>query len=217
MTIDTELNSLLTNTKAFLESNALIIYGSNKGGSGIKNFVMQGTDETRWQSAAGGAAKTVPFYVIYDATGFNGKGAGPKSQAFSAHYISMREFNVGTGSWEDANVTHYNLPTNGATTMVTSKLNGCTFGIGSNAGGGRLVSHLRPPQEPGPAAGRLYLDKGTRAGFSGGKLDVSVMSSEEQNGTVIGILSRTGWTFFAQRFQMVSGAVGIISNVQVYT
>ena len=214
MAIDDVLHSLLTAPKAFLESNALIIYGSNKGGSGVKDFVLQATEDTRWRSGVGGGPSAVPFYVMYDATGFNAKGTGPKSAALSAHYVSMREFSTSTARWEDSSATHYTLPNTGPALMVTSKINGCTFGIGSNAKGARLVSHLRPPGQA--AASRLQLDQGTRAGFAGGKLDVSVMSSGEQNGTVLGIRAGSSWTFFAQRYQMFSSAAGIINAVQVY-
>jgi len=213
MTIDADLASLLQNPKAFLERNALIIYGTTKGGSGIKNFVFQGSDETGWRSASAGQ---VPFYVIYQDGTFNGKGSGPKSKAFEAHYISMREYNADTRSWEDSSATHYTLPGgDGPAIMVTSKLNGCTFGIGSKADGSRLVSHLRPPSGDNQSA-RLLLDKGTRAGFAGGNIDVSVMSSQSQNGTVIGKRAGSNWTFYAQRFQIFANAVGTITDVQVY-
>jgi hypothetical protein len=216
MAIDDVLNDLLTNTKSFLEQNAIVIYGSNKNGSGQKQFVLQGTDDRNWKTTIGGA-RAVPFYVCYNADGFNGKGAGPKSAPFDTFYISMREFDVKSQSWEDAAATHFTLPANGPTVMVTSKINGCTFGIGSDANGARLVSHLRPPG--GDVASRLQLDRGTRAGFAGGRLDVSVQSSGVMNGTVIGIRTNAAWTFYAQRFQMLnvnSVTSGMIGEVQVY-
>ena len=215
MAIDDVLQSLLAAPKAFLESNALLIYGSNKGGSGQKEFVLQASDETGWRSCVGGATRDVPFYVMYDANGYNAKGSGPKSKPFETHYVSMREFNAGTNSWENVATTHYMLPTDGPAVMVTSKLNGCTFGIGSNGSGARLVSHLRPPG--GNVTGRMRLDQGTRAGFEGGKLDVGVMSSGEENGTVLALRAGTKWTFYAQRFQMLSSMVGFINDVRVYS
>jgi hypothetical protein len=214
MAIDDVLQSLLAAPKTFLEANALVIYGSPKSKSGIKDFVLQAGDKTGWQTCVGGL-KSVPFYIIYDAKGFNASATGPQSTAFNAHYVSMREFNADKSSWEDAQTTHYTLPGDGPAVMVTSKLNGCTFGIGSNAQGARLVSHLRPPNLQG-SAGRLRLDEGTRAGFAGGKLDVGVMSSQGQNGTVLGLRTGSGWKFYAQRFQMFATAVGTITDVQVY-
>ena len=213
MSIDTVRSALLEDTKAFLESNAVLIYGSNKSASGEKKFVIQATDDTGWKSNVGGSGKDVPFYVIYDAKSYNAKATGPQSAPIDVHYVSMRE--RGVDGWEDAEMTHYALPSTGASVMVTSKINGCTFGIGSNAQGSRLVSHLKPPGSGG-AKERLLLESGTRAGFAGGKLDVSVMSSGEQNGTVIGIRTGSNWTFYAQRFQMFSTARGTIGSVQVY-
>lgn len=215
MAIDDVLQSLLAAPEAFLESNALLIYGSNLGGSGQKEFVLQASDETGWKSCVGGATRHVPFYVLYDAKGYNGKGSGPQSKPFDTHYVSMREFNAGSGSWEDATATHYLLPTDGPAVMVTSKLNGCTFGIGSNGSGARLVSHLRPPG--GNVTARVRLDQGTRAGFAGGKLDVGVMSSATENGTVLALRAGTKWTFYAQRFQMLATTTGFINDVRVYS
>lgn len=215
MSIDQDLDALLAAPKPFLEANALVIYGSTKGGSQTKDFVLQATSDV-WKTSVGGSMKAAPVYVMYDADGFNAKGVGPQSRRFNAHYISMREYDVRSQRWEDAGATHYTLPgAGGPTVMVTSKLNGCTFGIGSDGGGTRLVSHLRPPTALGGTAARLRLDEGTRAGFSEGKLDVSVMSSTEQNGTVLGLRTGSRWTFYAQRFQMLVGA-GIIGAVQVY-
>jgi hypothetical protein len=126
----------------------------------------------------------------------------------------MREYNEATGAWEDTNDTHFTLPARGdIDIVVTSKLNGCTFGIGSTADGTRLVSHLRPPTQLGPAPSRLTLDAGTRSGFEGGRLDASVMSSTDQNGTVIGRRTGTKWKFYAQRFQI---SASFIDSVQTY-
>jgi hypothetical protein len=214
MSIETARSELLTNPKAFLESNALVIYGSNVGGSGAKRFVLQATEAAGWKSVARGEAREVPLFVMFEEGGFNGKGSGPVSTGIDTHYVSMRQVQPESGKWEDTGTTHYTLPPDGASVMVTSKINGCTFGIGSNAGGARLVSHLKPPGED--PSGRLTLDKGTREGFKGGKLDVSVMSSGTQNGTVIGLRSGQQWTFYAQRFQMFPSMSGIINEVQVY-
>ncbi len=220
MSIDATLQQLLDDPKAFLTCNALIIYGSPSSASGVKRFVLQATDKSGWQSVAGGDARNVALYVLYEEGTFNAQGSGPVSTPFDAHYISMRERDPKSGSWGDSKDTHYTLPSSGKPRlMVTSKLNGCTFGIGSRSdGGGRLVSHLRPPLDSamGVVAGRLALDTATRTGFAGHKLDVSVMSSAQQNGTVIGQRSGGHWTFYAQRFQVGRTMDGVISDVQVY-
>jgi len=139
------------------------------------------------------------------------------SNEFTAHYISMREYDVNTGAWEDSDTTHYVLPSTGKVDiMVTSKLNGCTFGIGSDADGSRRVSHLRPPTRLGDKEACLKLDAGTRIGFFGGKLDVGVMSSTGQNGTVIGRRINGNWKYYAQRYQILASAVGINDGVNLY-
>jgi len=209
------LAQLMMNTVSFMENNALVIYGCQSK-SGAKDFVLQGTDDNKWRSCAGGGMKEVPMWVIYAADTFNGKARGEKSNAFNAHYISMREYDAKTNTWEDADTTHYTLPSTGTRVMVTSKINGCTFGIGSDADGARIVSHLRPPTALGPVTSRTELDKGTRGGFVGGKLDVSVMSSTEQNGTVFARRAEGAWTFYVQRFRSTGGS-GIIDQVNTYT
>jgi hypothetical protein len=79
MSIETARSELLTNPKAFLESNALVIYGSNVGGSGAKRFVLQATEAAGWKSVARGEAREVPLFVMFEEGGFNGKGSGPVS------------------------------------------------------------------------------------------------------------------------------------------
>lgn len=36
------------------------------------------------------------------------------------------------------------------------------------------------------------------------------------NGTVLGLRANGGWTFYAQRYQMLASATGMITDVQVY-
>jgi hypothetical protein len=92
----------------------------------------------------------------------------------------MREYK--NGAWEDVNTTHYMLPgAGGADMMVTSKLNGCTFGMGSHSAGGRLVSHLRPPNQ-NPTTDAQVVSTGTEAGFvkRGDTVRATVNSSGEE-------------------------------------
>ncbi len=143
-------------------------------------------------------------------------GVGQRSAAFAAVSVSMRSFNAVTGAYEDTATTHHVLPTDGPTIMVTTMLSGCTFGIGSNAGGARLVSHVRPPEGRRDNQARLLLDQTIRGGFQGGgRLKVSVMSSLDERGTVVGIRTGDAWTFYAQQFSYVGG-VGVVNSVQVY-
>ncbi len=215
MAIDDDLDDLLNNTKAFLDNNLVVIFSAPGGASGNLEFVLEKTIFTGWTSSAG----PVPRYACYPASWLViGGGSGLPSQKFDAQYISMREYDTGSQSWEPNATTHYPLDANGPAVMLTSKLNGCTFGIGSDAGGTRLVSHLRPPRllEVPMAEGRLILNDGMRAGFAGGTLQVSIMSSDQMNGTIIGIQTGTAWTFYAQRFHSVSPSSGVLEGVNVY-
>ena len=59
---------------------------------------------------------------------------------FRAYYVGMKQLG------EAVQTTHFLLPTaGGPDLMLTSQLTGCTFGVGSQAGGsGCLASHLQP-------------------------------------------------------------------------
>lgn len=205
----------------WLQGNALVIFGLSRSGSGAQQFRLFKTDRN-WRSAVGGDLRDVPYWTMYAtqacqggvAQGIYASGSAP----FDVHYVSMREFK--NGQWEDANTTHYVLPGNaGADMMVTSKLNGCTFGIGSDANGTRLVSHLRPANtSPNPLADQVEVARGTEAGFAshGGSLDYRVNSTGADQGTVIGLRSNGSWAFYIQRYRFnVSGqqASGLIDAV----
>ena len=213
MAINDDLGSLLTNTKVFLENNALLIHGA-PGLSANHTFVLQATGQEGWKSAVGGV-RNIPRFICYPSASPMDLGVGPRSTAFAAVSVSMRSFNPATHSYEDAATTHHVLPTDGPAVMVTTMLSGCTFGIGSNAGGARLVSHVQPPEGRRDNAARLLLDQTIRAGFPGGRPNVSVMSSLEQRGTVVGIRTAGAWTFYAQQFSF-AGDAGVVNSVQVY-
>lgn len=215
MAIDDTLATLVADPRSFLEQNALIIYGSNKSMSGVKQYELIKSTDTGWTSAAA-AGQNVPLYILCPVGYPYGKADGDRSQPLDTHYVSMREYDVNTGSYENTNITNYTLPNAGEPAMmVTSKINGCTFGVGSKAGA-RLVSHLRPETKAlGKVESRGVLDQATRAGFEGGHLDASIMSSTVSNGTVLGKREDGEWTVYAQRYQKV-GTAGMITDVQVY-
>jgi len=212
--VNAELGLLRANTQNWLENHALIIYGTG-GASGREDFVLSESDDQGWITTVGGLNQPVPLYVMYPQGAYNAKTNGQVSRPFRVHYISMRQFNAVTQQWENAATTHYTLPTWGRTVMVTSKINGCTFGIGSN-GGARLVSHLRPPGET--FNDRMELERGISGGFGlGGVVNARLHSSGTQNGTVVGIRNGAAWTFYAQRFRPSPSMIGgFIDGVQVY-
>ena len=210
---DLALADLRQHPILWLQANALVVYGLGTTGSGARQSRLYKTDSTttgaKWQSAVGGDLRDVPYWVMGDTQNYpvgpGGAVLNTGSAPFDVHYVSMREFK--NGAWEDANTTHYLLPANaGADMMVTSKLNGCTFGIGSDAQGARLVSHLRPPNID-PSSDAQEVVRGTESGFAGRGATIAtrVNSTMQEQGTVIALRSVTGWTFYIQRFQAVSG------------
>ena len=201
---DTALRDLITYPKAFLENNGLMIYSGDRG-SGVISFRLV-LLEDQWQSVIGGAARSIPAWgLAFDGVKLGKARTGEAQSApISAQYVSMREYK--NGGYEAADVTHYTLPgAGGPDVMFTSKLNGCSFGIGSSGGGARLVTHLRPPSGTGPVNERLAaLSGGVDAGFAanGGALDAKVTSDSLQNATILGRRSGTDWKFFVQRFKV---------------
>ena len=213
MAINDDLNSLLNNTRTFLENNALLIHGAADP-SANHTFVLQATGQEGWKSAVGGV-RDIPRFICYPSESPMDFGVGPRSTPpFAAVSVSMRSFNSVTRTYEDSATTHHVLPVDAPAVMVTTMLSGCTFGIGSNAGGARLVSHVQPPEGRRDNQARLLLDQTIRAGFPGGRPNVSVMSSLEQRGTVVGIRTGDAWTFYAQQFSYGGG--GVVNSVQVY-
>lgn len=218
---DLALADLRVHPLLWLQANALVIFGLSRTGSSAQQFRLFKTDRN-WRSAVGGELRDVPYWTMYATQACQGGVAQgvytTGSAPFNVHYVSMREFK--NGQWEDANTTHYVLPGNaGADMMVTSKLNGCTFGIGSNAQGTRLVSHLRPANtNPNPLADQVEVARGTEAGFAshGGALDYRVNSTGTDQGTVIGLRSNANWAFYIQRYRFSAAgqqASGLIDSV----
>lgn len=218
---DTALADLRASPVTWLHDNAVVMFGAGPSThSGPQQCRIYKADPVvsgaNWQSAAGGNLRTVPYWVIASIASYpHGPGqadAASASAAFDAHYVSMREYK--NGAWEDANTTHYMLPgAGGADMMVTSKLNGCTFGMGSHSAGGRLVSHLRPPNQ-NPTTDAQVVSTGTEAGFvhRGDTVRATVNSSGEEQGTIIGFRMNGRWQFFVQRFQALPNRRYLIST-----
>lgn len=212
---ETALSDLRRYPKAFLENNGLLIFGYQRRGSGDAVFRL-GLTDTKWKSVATGSMRDVPLFVMFpDDVGHLKAIPSHTSAAFGVQYVSMREFK--NGAWEDAGTTHHTLTSTGSDMMVTSKLNGCTFGIGSAAHGSRLVSHMRPPADPAIAANQLA--RGIQSGFAthGVAIDYRVMSTSAQNGTVIGLRANLAWVFHVQRFTMQADMTAIIDAVATLT
>src|SRR5262249_37912823 len=87
----------------------------------------------------------------------------PADYEFNAYYIPMVQTSDVQGG-----ASHYTLPTTGLPNlMITSKLSGCTFGVGSDANGSKLVSHVQPDSTIADQAQRgTDLATNVRAGFT---------------------------------------------------
>ena len=124
---------------------------------------------------------------------------------FNAYYVAMMQ------DENDLINAHYALPRNGPTSdanpdiMLTSQLSGCTFGIGTQAEGAQLVTHIQP--NPGLGAVREHLGVTVRNQLADG-ID-SVFEREAQNedtgygnqgnrATIIGIRIDNRWNFYVQ-------------------
>lgn len=209
---DSGLADLRSYPKAFLENNALVVFGSNAHASGPCQYRLVLTTRKGWKSVAGSAGeRSVPYwFMMRDGVFHPDFDATRSSVAFDVYYVSMREFT--NGQWEDTGTTHFVLPgAAGADMMVTSKLNGCTFGIGMNAAGARMVSHLRPP--PNAQLASTVVPQGLEAGFAGGSIDYRVMSNGAENGTILGFRAGGNWTFYTQRFRMRPNTTGLVEMV----
>lgn len=122
---------------------------------------------------------------------------------FNAWYIAMADVSAGVGT------THFTLPGNGGPDiMLTSQLSGCTFGVGSDTGGGsRLVSHIQP--DNGQNARQTLHN--TMVGGLNNNVD-GLFERENQPGkksyesvknraTVMGLRVGTAWQFWAQTYK----------------
>ena len=85
--------------------------------------------------------------------------------------------------------------------MITSQLTGCTFGIGSDAAGNRLVSHIQPPQAVKNAElRRSAVAMATGRGFSA---DQPFSKFERENdyacqAAIVGVRRDGKWHLYAQ-------------------
>ena len=136
----------------------------------------------------------------------------PAADEFNAYYIPMVQTADALGG-----ASHYSLPTaGGPDVMITSKLSGCTFGVGSSATGATLVSHIQPDLSlaAGPARA-TDLDTAVTGGFN-------AMTGQFRKGTeytdyasVIGRRSGGVWKFFLQAQDAAPNYSHVISKVDV--
>ncbi len=129
--------------------------------------------------------------------------AATDETSFFAEYIAMGQVSDG---WR---ATHRMLPARGGPDiMVTSQLTGCTFGIGSDAGGNRLVSHLQPPQsEKNPEMRSARLSEATGRGFSPNAPFATFERGHDyqSEAAILGIRRDGAWRLYAQHIDFRVG------------
>ena len=137
--------------------------------------------------------------------------AAPGPTEFNAYYVPM----VQTSDVASGN-SHYSLPTAGAPTlMITSKLSGCTFAVGSDGHGAKLVTHVQPNMSNKQVAQRTTnLSAAVGQGFQSENGRFAKRDEYAETATVIGRRTGANWKFFLQATDYVKG-VDVISGVTV--
>jgi hypothetical protein len=156
----------------------------------------------------GGKAKERPMVDVIKLPGAANL-TDPKTQ-IDAYYIPMvQTSDVGGG------MSHYTLPDNGGPDiMVTSKLTGCVFGIGTHSSGAVLVSHVQPNSQLAKGQGKAGMETRQQdltatmwQGFEGHRMTNQFQFGHEYTDSAAVIGKRTGgqWRFYLQQ---ASGIVG---------
>ena len=156
MNVSDAIASLMDDPAEFLSKNALTIVGGSTLSSGLRIWYLtdSGTIKAALSGPGWSGSRTIRHWravVTADTSNrslFTVKKGSDDAAEFRAYYVAMRQIDEGVGT------THFTLPSaGGADFMLTSQLTGCTFGVGSQAGGGGgcLVSHIQPA---GSATGR---------------------------------------------------------------
>ena len=119
-----------------------------------------------------------------------------EDETFYAEYVAMGQVEG------DRAATHRMLPaTGGPGIMVTAQMSGCTFGIGSDADGSRLVSHIQPPlaEKQAPSRARL-LAHATAAGFDQERPQSAFRRGQdyEFEAVILGVRRGGRWRIYAQ-------------------
>ena len=136
----------------------------------------------------------------------------PGTDEFNAYYIPMvQTSDAASGS------SHYSLPTDGGPDfMITSKLSGYTFGVGSSANGATLVSHIQPNTSIAPGPGRAAnLSSAVTGGFDSITGKFSKGNEYTDYASVIGYRSDGAWKFYMQAVDTGANFTHVISKVNV--
>lgn len=177
--------------------------------------VKVSAEQTAHGMTRGGKAKERPMVDIVKKSG--AANLTDATTEFDAYYIPMVQTTDVTGG-----MSHYTLPDNGGPDiMVTSKLTGCVFGIGTHATGAVLVSHVQPNSQLAKGQGKFGMEKRQSdatahmwVGFEGHQMMNQFQFGHEytDSAAVIGKRTGTHWRFYLQQ---ASGGFGDYSLGQV--
>lgn len=127
---------------------------------------------------------------------------GTEHRTFAAFYIAMKRMGAGPGDAPAG--TYFALPGagGGSDICITSQLSGCTFGIGSQVGGGGscLVSHIQPHGPLGAAQPVMAAQTTALFGQAPDTL-VEKGATYGDRAHVIGQRVHGHWFFFIQKFR----------------
>lgn len=125
--------------------------------------------------------------------------ASPGANEFNAYYIPMvQTSDVAAGT------SHYILPTgaDALDTVITSKLSGCTFGVGSDGMGAVLVSHVQPNPNTPVADRAQELSDAVGQGLTTQTGEFKKGGAYSDKAAVIGHRTGNAWKFYLQAFDV---------------
>ncbi len=178
----------------------MIAGGDSTTPHGVSTFRVSVQD---WKQVTGfktgltgffGGTKQREFVRIDKLSGAAKPDAGLAQNEFNAHYVGMRQVSDAVAT------THTTLPTAGPPyLMITSKLSGCQFAVGTDATGALTVTHIQPDTTIADLGQRAQsLGAAVDAGFTqvGGRFRKRREYKETAN--IIGRLHNNQWEFYGQ-------------------
>ena len=147
------------------------------------------TGVTTGSSGRDGKTKGHRFVKILKLSG--AAKANPGADEFNAFYVPMAQTSDIRGG-----TSHYPLPTWGEPAiMITSKLSGCRFGVGSSAEGALLVGPARPKLALGDKSRQQNLAAHLKSGFAGRVRGFAFGETCAAPAAVIGVRDGKRWRF----------------------
>jgi hypothetical protein len=156
-----------------------------------------------------GRRKDRPFVRVTKVSG--PAKATPAADELNAYYIPMvQTSDVG------ANASHYSLPTAGVPDIaLTSKLSGCRFGVGSDAGGTLLVSHVQPDSAIPRGFEQLDAYNHVVSGFNSVTGTFGLEQDYDMYAAVIGKRTGTAWKFYCQASTLANDTYSIDATTSI--